>query len=261
LLGTIVACFFASAFLLHALGLRTENPIGFCAALLLGLHGPAFLWMRSRARAAGVPLRVYAGALPRPRRFALWGALLLSLYGLSFGEVVLLGKAVRVLDESLFQDLFTLGARPPEPLPVLARGFASALWFATVAWIAPAIEELLFRGVLVDVLTARWGRRKAWLASAALFGVLHPVNAPAAFLLALVQSALRRSSGGLLLPIALHSTYNLALAAPATWRLLTTGQIPGGGIDVPGGVPTALVVLVLSMPLPLFVVRRAWRAD
>jgi len=77
---------------------------------------------------------------------------------------------------------------------------------------APAVEEFLFRGVLLTTfrrhVSSFW---TAALAQAILFAAMHGQLAlmPVFTCFGLLAAALYRRSGGLLAPMVMHATYNL----------------------------------------------------
>lgn len=131
------------------------------------------------------------------------------------GQQVLLGTIVWVLtrsgsDPPVVQDTFRSIAADPATAPVLV---------VTAVLLAPAGEELLFRGVLFQGLRARWGLWTAALGSAGLFTVAHLGDASGALAdgiivagilpLGLVFAVLMERRGSLLACIVAHATYNL----------------------------------------------------
>ena len=97
----------------------------------------------------------------------------------------------------------------------------------------------------------------AWLASAALFAVLHGPAAPNTFVFALVMSAARQRSGGLWLPIALHAANNALPGIAEALALASDGQssayLADSRLDSVG---LGLLLLALGLPLPLRTIRR-----
>jgi membrane protease YdiL (CAAX protease family) len=89
----------------------------------------------------------------------------------------------------------------------------SALLLFAGAVLAPYAEEVLFRGALFAHLakvSSPWG---TILASAALFGsmhVHHGVSVVGPLVMGVVLGWARARTGGLLVPIALHATFNAA---------------------------------------------------
>ena len=79
--------------------------------------------------------------------------------------------------------------------------------------IAPVVEEMLFRGVILRGFLARYGRAQAIWGSAALFGLAHlnVYQFVAALLLGAVCGWLYERSRSLVPSIALHAAYNTTL--------------------------------------------------
>lgn len=99
------------------------------------------------------------------------------------------------------------------------QGLAAALRILGMVLLAPVAEELLFRGLLLNLLQrATGGFWRAALIQAALFTVLHNFAwrgdllggfyAAQGFLDALIYAGARRGSGSLLTPMILHATGN-----------------------------------------------------
>ena len=96
---------------------------------------------------------------------------------------------------------------PPEPSD-------KALFFIVGGIIAPAAEEVVFRGVLFGYLR-RWGLPAAVLISTALFAVIHPgAVLPVTQIVGGVIFALAyHKCGSLMAPIVIHTLGNLAIFA------------------------------------------------
>jgi membrane protease YdiL (CAAX protease family) len=85
----------------------------------------------------------------------------------------------------------------------LALGFAAIL-------LAPAAEEILFRGILYPAIKQRGHPRLAWWGTALLFGVIHfnLVSAVPLTVLALCLIWIYEKTGNLVAPIAAHTVFN-----------------------------------------------------
>ena len=94
---------------------------------------------------------------------------------------------------------------PPEPSN-------KALFFIVGGFVAPAAEEIVFRGVLFGYLR-RWGVPAAVLISTALFAVIHPGAAlPVTQIVGGVVFALAyHASKSLMTPMVIHMLGNLAI--------------------------------------------------
>ena len=83
----------------------------------------------------------------------------------------------------------------------------------TVFWLlifAPVVEELLFRGILLQRWSVKWGLRMGVLTSSILFGILHTHNPIGLSVFGLAMGLLYVRTHSLWVPIACHSLNNLA---------------------------------------------------
>jgi membrane protease YdiL (CAAX protease family) len=149
-----------------------------------------------------------------------------SLLGLSWGRprqvvnAVLGGAALAVFVLPLMS-LVTNRPAPPDLLTQLAGSSNSTLraWMISAVLLAPPIEELMFRGVLLGALANTWNIRAAVLISGTTFWLMHGpefVHWPAAVaigLLTILATWLRVRSRLLGPSIAAHFGYNLVLAS------------------------------------------------
>ena len=105
--------------------------------------------------------------------------------------------------------------------------------FITVLLVAPIVEEMLFRGIILEGLERHYKLTTAVLTSSILFALVHlPVGVIVAlniFLLALFLAWVRLKSGSLMLCVICHATFN---AIPfVTMRIFK--------VDIPGFTTTA----------------------
>jgi membrane protease YdiL (CAAX protease family) len=114
--------------------------------------------------------------------------------------------------------------------------------FITVLLVAPIVEEMLFRGIIMEGLSKNYKLATAVLVSSILFALVHlPVGVIVAlniFLLALFLAWVRLESGSLMLCVICHATFN---AIPfVTMRILK--------VDIPGFTTTAVNNAVQFQP-------------
>lgn len=81
------------------------------------------------------------------------------------------------------------------------------LIFFVVAIFAPFVEEIIFRGIMVERLGSKYGYKIAVLLSSFFFGVLH-MDIIGAFIFGIVLSVLYLQTRSLLLPFLIHSVNN-----------------------------------------------------
>jgi membrane protease YdiL (CAAX protease family) len=135
------------------------------------------------------------------------------------------------------------------------------LLFVTVTIVAPVIEELLIRGILLRGLTLSWGVRGGVLWSAFFFALIHlnPLQAAPAFVNGVVWALVLLRTGSLGATLFLHSLNNgvvfllvqLALLAPESFSA-SAGPPSPAALQV--AVPAAMGLLGLVL------VRAALRA-
>lgn len=83
------------------------------------------------------------------------------------------------------------------------------LIFVVISVLAPLVEEIIFRGVLIERLGLKYGYTKAVFISSFLFGVLH-ADVVGAFLFGVVLSVVYLKTRSLLLPFLIHAANNAA---------------------------------------------------
>lgn len=125
-------------------------------------------------------------------------------WGLAGGTFLLAFNALY----GLMLDRF--GVVPPD-IAAMLRGLLPE--YALVAWaviLAPIVEEMYFRGRLIDSFGLKLGPRWAGTISSLAFAAIHGIPAffPAYVVFAFVLLALRRRTGGLAAPILAHMINN-----------------------------------------------------
>jgi len=129
-------------------------------------------------------------------------SLLLPVLLLTPGLVIVAGVLLNVLDTQL-----------ELPAPAELTAMLNNLDFATIVTIcllAPVLEEMLFRGVILRSFLRQYERRSAILGSAVIFGFAHlnSLQFVAAFGIGLLLGWLYERSRSLLPCILLHFAYN-----------------------------------------------------
>lgn len=96
-------------------------------------------------------------------------------------------------------------------LPDIPNVYGRGIWaVVTLVVMAPLFEELLFRGVVLESVRARFGVTAAWVVSSLLFGVVHahPTVAVNAFFSGLILGFVYLASGSLWASMFLHAVNN-----------------------------------------------------
>ena len=110
------------------------------------------------------------------------------------------------------------------------------LWqtFAVLVLLAPAAEELIFRGLVQNRLKEGWGVRVGIVLSALLFGAYHGnmVQFIYAFLMGLLLAALYEKTHSIWIPIAAHMASNAWSAFGTDLLMAASGVFPQGALAV-----------------------------
>lgn len=181
---------------------------GFLTALSLALATPPAAALVVLAAGARGPAGRYLGL-----RLAGWRTTLLSAAGLAAFLV-----AYNLVGSSL--------DRPPVPeflLEVYRTAGSLPLLYFALALLAPAFEELLFRGFLLPGLAGRWGEARAILVGALLWAGIHFqydfYDRTGILLLGVGLGWLRLRTGSTWLVILLHAGNNLLATLQVGWYL------------------------------------------
>jgi membrane protease YdiL (CAAX protease family) len=136
----------------------------------------------------------------------------------------------------------------------LVRAFNQAHLVATFAlagFLAPILEELLFRGLLYNA----WEKRLGWAGSmtlvSILFGLYHPFFW-SAFASSIVFACLYRRTGSLWAPIVVHAIVNISLWYPLLGRHVIP-RAPEAATDLSQWRIHLAALAVASIALPWYV--------
>ena len=164
-------------------------------------------------------LLLIARGLPRRELFALRRP---SSWGRAVGLAVLALLTIYAAAFAYEQALSLFGNWSPTDEQGLvpsgwdsSRAGAFVAFFLVVTFVAPAVEELTYRGLGISLL-APWGIVPAVLVSGALFGAAHGliVALPILTIFGIVNGVLRVRTDSIYPPMALHAVFNgLALIA------------------------------------------------
>lgn len=101
-------------------------------------------------------------------------------------------------------------AAPARELLGRADGAALVAIAVSVIVVAPLVEELFFRGLLLDAMRRRWGAAAAVVGSSAVFGATHfqPLQFPGLTLAGVVFAIAAVRTGRLGAAVAVHAGFN-----------------------------------------------------
>lgn len=185
------------------------DPIFEEVVLWVAMYLPPLLWVRHKLRQRGLTIGALIGHLPQPRRWLAWtapvpfliatsiGCFWLVYYPLSFAAP----DYVTALLDTQEDHLFAVG-------PTASPAALAILGLLGMVVVAPVVEEIVFRGVLLHRWQAKWGTGRAVAASSVLFGLLH-IDVLGSIFFGVVMAALYVHTRTLLVPMACHALNNL----------------------------------------------------
>ncbi|MFK8186513.1 MAG: lysostaphin resistance A-like protein [Phormidesmis sp.] len=123
---------------------------------------------------------------------------------------------------------------------------------------APVVEELVFRGILLQRWSVQWGLRSGVIASSILFGALHFNNPIGLTLFGLVMGLLYVRTQSLWVPIGCHALNNLAAVGIDWFSQVASGGQTTTVSDVQELWWMSLILVAVSMPFLAVFVWRSW---
>ena len=132
-------------------------------------------------------------------------------------------------------------------------GLDNLLSAITAVLIAPFLEELVFRGILLHRLAYKWGAYQGAIISALIFGLMHGIS-PGHVYAGLLLTILYLRSQSLCLSIFAHMSYNLFyILLSAAYAHQLWGLQSGETLKY-----LFVISLCLGLPLSLLWLRREW---
>ena len=179
------------------------------------LYGSIALVLLIRGRRTGLDWRRLFGRSLGRDDAPLFGVVI-PLAALSIGSFWVFWYPISFLAPNAVRgalDSLSMLMTPGSPMKVLGEGLI-------IAVVAPIVEEVFFRGVLLHRWATRWDLRTAIVLSSLLFAVVHfdPIGK---FVFGLAMCALYLRTGSLWAPIAAHLVNNgivFVMMAPAMLR-------------------------------------------
>lgn len=183
-----------------------EDPATEVAAAEIALYGALALWIWWACRRTGIGIRRLVGPLPAGYSWLpVLGILVVSglfSYGTWYSTAYGLSRIAPGMLALLIE---------PGPLMPTGSIASGVMWTLSAVVLAPVLEEVIFRGILVNRLGVKWGVRTGIVVSSVLFGVGHPVDPAGAMVFGLVAAVLYFQTRTLIVPIAFHAANNLVV--------------------------------------------------
>lgn len=150
---------------------------------------------------------IFEGSLSDLRQVWFFIPLIIMSYGVIWVTIYLLDLASPDMAVGYFNWLNSVEPFEIGPDTTLIQ---YGLLFFAVAIFVPVVEEIIFRGILIERFGSKYGYKTAVILSSALFGVLH-MDIIGATLFGVVLGVLYLRTRSLLLPVLIHAANNGAV--------------------------------------------------
>jgi membrane protease YdiL (CAAX protease family) len=142
------------------------------------------------------------------KHFPVWTTIgYILAYPFVYLATVLIGVVVVILIARAFGFELT----PDDLAPSKEKAFSWML-FAAAVFIAPIVEEIVFRGILLQAFARKYGWMKGSIFSSGIFSLLHGPIAPFIMIFSLYISRMYYKTGSILPGMILHAVNNAAVS-------------------------------------------------
>lgn len=252
--GCFVGIALAIVFLFQSWGLLEPQGPLFSPILMLLFYGCFGIWLLKYMQQKRILLLPLWGRSPHLWR---WGMLLLLVALLL---LFTLGTFLTYIG-------FLAWMAPPVSDGILNSTQEGILpdefWLAqliklvVVVVAAPVVEEIAFRGILLQRWERKWGIHMALIGSSVAFGSLH-LNPIGMTMFGLVMGLLYVRTRTLAVPVACHMINNAFALFLELFSSRGVSAADATGGQLGGGFGLGLVMLAISLPLLAMFIQRSW---
>ncbi len=234
-------------------GLDTDGEGWMFVVAIVWAYAALAAWLAWQVRRRRVSIWRLLGSRPEGYDWLLTAGILAAAVIFSFGSAMLISALLSYVGPGWTESF--VGADG-----WLNEGPAVFL-LVIVLVVAPVIEEVLFRGLMLHRIAVKWGLGPAIVVSSAVFGLLH-VNFVGVGVLGIVMALLYVRTRTLIVPIACHVLNNAVAVSLVILAMLTNA--PGGeqagltSAQAREGIVVGLALLLLSVPVLAYFVYTSW---
>jgi CAAX protease family protein len=215
------------------------------------------LWIWRKFTRYNISGKKFIGALPKDRHWIRWILLVIGLVILSIGGFYLIWYPLSFVVPNLVEKIITrervFSSTSGGTLPLSIIGLKIFLGVV----IAPFVEELCFRGIILQRWAAKWGLPKSIFLSSLIFGILH-FNLVGSMFFGFVMAILYIRTRSLLVPIVCHALNNaIAYGLEGTFFYINGPVTPTIG-DLQAGVWFGAICLCITVPLAVIYSVKYW---
>jgi len=232
---------FVSAFAIGIVDLILESSgadLDFKFVWFLWFHGLLLVWSLWKLKRLRISIRSLIGSVPEGYRWLPTAGIVVPLMLFAIGSGGLFAHLLSWISPSFAEKWFA-----GEELSAFQAFFLVIL--------VPPIEELFFRGILINRWAEKWDIKRAAFVSTIVFAVLHK-NMMGAIAYGFVFAALYINTRTLIVPLVCHILINalaIGMASMESELVVATAN---------SGLLFSLLCLILSTPWLVYFMRKNW---
>lgn len=217
------------------------------------LDGLVVAWIVWACRHADIDLGRLVGRVPAGYNWLPAAGLLAITFIFSIGSFSVTAYGLSRVSPELLEPLLTAGAPDQDSMISLVW------WVIGGVAVAPILEEVLFRGILVNRWGVKWRLGIGIIISSVIFGIGHGLDLAGATAFGFVTALLYLRSRTLIVPIAFHVANNLVATVP---MFMPGSDEPWTFADELAEIEAmalpGLAMVAVTLPVLIWYVRRHW---
>ena len=221
-------------------------------------YGLVGSWLLFHVKRSHLQLKFIFGRLPRSNNWFYWLFMLIPvlLFSLGSGQIIYYLTFLiepKLVTSIIEKKLFLTAQETAFPL------IYNLLQIISMIILAPLIEEILFRGILLQRWSVKWGLLPGMLASSLFFGCLH-FNVLGLVNFGLVMALLYLRTKTLFLPIIFHALNNsIAVGMEVNATILKNQETFYTLEQIQSSWWQGLIAIALSLPCLILFWRNNWQ--
>ncbi len=221
-------------------------------------YGLIGCWLFFHVKRSHLQLKFIFGKLPHSNSWLRWLFMLVPvlLFSLGSGQIIYFLTSLiepEIISSLIQKKLFLTSRETSFPLVY------NLLQLISIILLAPLMEEILFRGILLQRWAVKWGVLPGILASSLIFGCLH-FNVLGLVNFGLVMALLYLRTKTLFLPIIFHAVNNLIAVAMEVGTTIFNERETFYTVEqIQSSWWQGLIAIALSLPFLILFWRNNWQ--
>lgn len=249
--------------LMIVVGVIAESSLGDTAAiivndlLLFGLYLWPLIWLLGQLNKQSISFRSFATKQPITPKWGFWSLVGVFLVLNSIGFFYVLWYPISIYSPETTEQVLIALMEESANTEIYGLYLSMFYEFILIVILAPIIEEIFFRGILLQRWAAKWGLHKSIWATSILFGILH-FDVLGGILFGIVMALLYLKTKSLLVPIFVHAVNNLIAFALIAYDQLQPSETTDVLAEFQSPLWFSLACFVISLPFLILYLKNNW---